>query len=46
VTSDVVFNPATARAIAVDARYLIWTLDLLDDADDLIEEMGLTPRMH
>jgi len=45
VTSDVVFNPATARTIAVDVRYLIWTMDLLDDADDLIEEMGLTPRL-
>jgi hypothetical protein len=42
--SDVVFDPATARAIAVDIRYLIWTLDLLDGGDRLIEEMGLEPR--
>jgi hypothetical protein len=43
--SDVVFDPATARAISADIRYLIWTLDLLDSGDRLIEEMGLQPRL-
>jgi hypothetical protein len=45
VASDVVFNPATTRTISVDIRYLIWTLDLLDGGDRLIEEMGLKPRL-
>jgi hypothetical protein len=45
VASDVVFNPATTRTITVDARYMIWTMDLLDGADHLIKEMGLTPRL-
>jgi hypothetical protein len=45
VASDVVFNPATTRTITVDARYMIWTLDLLDGGDHLIKEMGLQPRM-
>jgi hypothetical protein len=45
VASDVVFNPSTTRMIGVDARYLIWTLDLLDDGDHLVKEMGLTPRL-
>jgi V8-like Glu-specific endopeptidase len=45
VASDVVFNPATTRTISVDARYMIWTLDLLDGGDHLIKEMGLTPRL-
>jgi hypothetical protein len=45
VASDVVFNPATTRGIGVDARYLVWTLDLLDGGDHLITEMGLTPKL-
>lgn len=42
---DIVFDPATARTIAVDIRYLVWTLDLLDGGDRLIEAMGLRPRL-
>lgn len=45
VASDVVFNGATTRTIHVDARYMIWTMDLLDGADHLIKEMGLTPQL-
>jgi len=45
VASDVVFNPTTTRSISVDARYMIWTLDLLDGGDHLIKEMGLTPKL-
>jgi len=45
VASDVVFNPATTRTISVDARYMIWTMDLLDGADHLIKEMGLVPQL-
>src|SRR6185295_16278668 len=45
VASDVVFNPATTRSISVDARYMIWTMDLLDGGDHLIKEMGLTPKL-
>ncbi|MFT3695315.1 MAG: S46 family peptidase [Kofleriaceae bacterium] len=46
LASDVVFNGATTRTIHVDARYMIWTMDLLDGADHLITEMGLTPKMQ
>ncbi|HZJ65751.1 MAG TPA: S46 family peptidase [Kofleriaceae bacterium] len=46
VASDVVFNPATTRTISVDARYMIWTLDLLDGGDHLLKEMGLTPKLQ
>lgn len=45
VASDVVFDPANTRTISVDARYMIWTMDLLDGADHLIREMGLTPKL-
>jgi hypothetical protein len=43
--SDLVFDPATARTITVDARYMAWTLDLLDGGDHLLTEMGLTPKL-
>jgi hypothetical protein len=45
VASDVVFNPATTRTISVDARYMIWMMDLLDGGDHLLKEMGLTPKL-
>ena len=45
VASDVVFNPATTRSIHVDARYMIWTMDALDNAKHLIKEMGLEPKL-
>jgi hypothetical protein len=45
VSSDVVFNGATTRTISVDARYMLWMMDALDNADHLIKEMGLTPTL-
>jgi len=45
VSSDVVFNGETTRTIHVDARYMLWTMDVVDGADHLISEMGLTPRL-
>ena len=46
LASDVVFNGVTTRTIQVDARYMIWTMDLLDGADHLIKEMGLEPKLQ
>ena len=46
LASDVVFNGATTRVIHVDARYMLWNMDLLDGADHLITEMGLTPKLN
>ena len=46
VASDVVFDGKTTRSIHVDARYMLWTMDLLDGADRLIVEMGLTPKLQ
>ena len=45
LASDVVFDGKTTRTIHVDARYMIWTMDLLDDAKHLVKEMGLEPKM-
>jgi len=46
LASDAVFDGKTTRTIQVDARYMIWTMDLLDGADQLIKEMGLEPKMQ
>jgi Peptidase S46 len=46
VASDVVFNPATTRTISVDARYMLWMMDLLDGADHLLKEMAVTPKLQ
>ncbi|HPH68020.1 MAG TPA: S46 family peptidase [Kofleriaceae bacterium] len=43
VSSDVVFDGSTTRVIHADARYMLWVMDMLDNADHLIKEMGLTP---
>jgi len=44
LASDVVFNGASTRTISVDARYMIWNMDVVDGAQRLIKEMGLTPK--
>jgi hypothetical protein len=45
VASDVVFNGATTRTIHVDARYMLWMMDLIDGADHLLKEMGIEPKL-
>lgn len=44
VSSDWLFNPSLTRAINVDVRYMLWVMDYLDHADDLLKEMGLKPQ--
>ncbi len=45
VASDVVFNHATTRTIGVDKRYMLWVMDLIDGADNLLREMGVKPAL-
>lgn len=45
LASDAVFDGATTRTIQVDVRYMLWTMDLLDDAKHLLREMGVMPKM-
>jgi hypothetical protein len=45
LASEAVFNPKTTRAIHVDARYMLWTMDAVDGADHLLKEMGVTPKL-
>ncbi len=43
VASDWLFMPATTRAIHVDARYILWVLDAVGGAGDLLRELRRTP---
>ena len=43
VISDWNFNRATTRTIAVDTRYMLWQMQVVDHADRLLKEMGVQP---
>ena len=43
MASDWLFIPSLTRGIHVDIRYALWMLDIVEEADHLIKEMGLTP---
>jgi hypothetical protein len=45
LASDAVFDGTTTRTIQVDARYMIWTMDALDGADRLVQEMGIPAKL-
>ena len=32
------------RSIHVDATYLLWVMDRVDHAHNLLQEMGITPK--
>lgn len=39
--SDITYNPEICRNIMVDARYVLWVIDVYADADYLLKEMKL-----
>ncbi len=41
VVGDWMFNPAVARTIHVDSRFMLWTMDKVDGAARLLDEMGV-----
>ncbi len=41
VNSDWDFDPRTTRSIHVDTRYMLWLMEFLDDAGNLIDEMTI-----
>jgi V8-like Glu-specific endopeptidase len=43
LASDVVFNPAVTRTIHCDVRYMLWVMDAIDQADNVLAEMGVKP---
>ena len=42
--SDFVVDPKLTRSIHVDAMYMLWVMDAVDGAHNLLREMGLTPH--
>jgi hypothetical protein len=43
--SDFVVDPKLTRSIHVDAMYMLWVMDAVDKADNLLQEMGVTPKL-
>jgi hypothetical protein len=41
ITKDWFFNPTITRAVHVDIRYILWMMDEVDHADNLIQELDL-----
>ena len=39
--SDYLVNPQVSRTIHVDSRYMLWVMDAVDGAHNLLREMGL-----
>jgi hypothetical protein len=42
--SDFLFNPELTRSIHVDFRYVLWVMDAVDGAQNLLREMGVPPK--
>jgi hypothetical protein len=42
VVSDWMYDPTINRTIHVDSRFMLWTMDKIDEADRLLKEMGVT----
>jgi len=45
VGSDYLVEADIARTIHVDSRYMLWVMDAVDDADNLLVEMGIQPQL-
>ena len=41
VANDFGYNPEIARNINVDVRFLLWLLEDVQKADNIVEELGL-----
>ena len=41
MANDFGYNPEIARNVSVDARYLLWILDEVEEADALLKELGV-----
>lgn len=44
VGSDYYVEEAITRTIHVDSRYILWVMDAVDGAHNLLREMGITPK--
>ncbi len=44
IASDYVFIPDITRSIHVDSLYMLWVMDYVDHAHNLMREMGVEPK--
>jgi hypothetical protein len=44
VANDFGYNPDVARNVNADVRYLLWNLDVIEGATDLLEELGVAGK--
>lgn len=44
VANDFGYNPDIARNVSVDVRYLLWLLEEVEGATELLRELGIAPR--
>src|SRR5947209_8047240 len=42
--SDFIVDPKITRSIHVDAVYMLWMMDAVDGAHNVLREMGITPK--
>ncbi len=45
VGSDYLVEGDITRTIHADSRYMLWVMDAVDDADNLLREMGIEPQL-
>jgi hypothetical protein len=43
VANDFGYNPDVARNVSVDVRYLLWNLDVVEGAGEILKELGVGP---
>lgn len=46
MASNWIFMPEVTRSIHVDLRYVLWVMDAVSNADDLLREMGVEPTIQ
>ena len=44
VANDFGYNPEVARNVNADVRYLLWLLEEVEGASELLKELGVQPR--
>ena len=46
ISSNYLFDKEVSRTIAVDIRYVLWYLDAVDKAHNILSELGITPQFN
>jgi hypothetical protein len=45
IDADFLFTPQITRSIHVDVQYMLWVMDAVDGAQNVMREMGVEPRV-